>query len=131
MISFRSGKEPLKQVVARLHEASSVHKPKLVQKENTVPLCTKPPGNVYISLKERIPVILETQVRGNRFEAILFDQTSDFFTKPFPSRDMFNYIVNGPGRKEILSSEECKGLELIRALMFKCNGQCLIQPILH
>ena len=109
MISFRSGKEPLKQVVARLHEASSVHKPKLVQKENTVPLCTKPPGNAYISLKERIPVILETQVRGNRFEAILFDQTSDFFTKPFPSRDMFNYIVNGPGRKEILAVKNVKG----------------------
>ena len=91
--------------MARLHEASSVHKQKLVQKENTVPLCIKPPGNVYISLKERIPVILEKQVQGNRFETILFDQTSDFFTGPFSSRDMFNYIVNGPGRKEILSSE--------------------------
>ncbi|XP_023347075.1 uncharacterized protein LOC111715909 [Eurytemora carolleeae] len=117
----RSGKEPLKQVVARLHEASTVHKPKLVQQENDIPLYTKPPGNVYISLEEKIPVIHE-KLSGNSFEVILFDQTSDFFTKPFPSRVMFNYLVNGRGRRKVMSIEEVKELKLIRALMFKSHG---------
>jgi len=116
--------------VARLHEASTVHKPKLVQQENDIPLCTKPPGNVYISLEKKIPVIRE-KLSGNSFEVILFDQTSDFFTKPFPSRVMFNYLVNGRGRRKVMSIEEVKELKLIRALMFKSHGQCLIQPILH
>ena len=116
--------------MARLHEASTVHKPKLVQKENDIPLCTKPPGNVYISLEKKIPVIRE-KLSGNSFEVILFDQTSDFFTKPFPSRVMFNYLVNGRGRRKVMSIEEVKELKLIRALMFKSHGQCLIQPILH
>jgi len=93
--------------VARQHEASTVHKPKLVQQENDIPLCTKPPGNVYISLEKKIPVIRE-KLSGNSFEVILFDQTSDFFTKPFPSRVMFNYLVNGRGRRKVMSIEEVK-----------------------
>ena len=103
---------------------STVHKPKLVRKDNAVLLCTKPPGNVHIFLKEKIPVILE-KLTGNRFEVILFDQTLDFFTRPFPLREMFNYLVNGPGRRQI------KGLRLIRALMFKSHGHCHIKLILH
>ena len=63
-----------------------------------------------------IPVILE-KLSGNSFEVILFDQTSDFFTKPFPSRVMFNYRVNGPGRRKVMSIEEEKELKLIRALI--------------
>ena len=73
----------------------------------------KPPGNVYIFLKEKIPVILE-KLSGNSFEVILFDHTSAFFTKPFPSRVMFNY----PGRRKVMSIEKVKELKLIRALMF-------------
>ena len=109
--------------MARLHEASTVHKLKLVQKK-MLSRCVR-------NLQEMCISVILKKLSGNSFEVILFDQTSDFFTKPFPSRVMFNYLENGPGRRKVMSIEEVKELKLIRALMFKSHGQCLIQPILH
>ncbi|XP_023343963.1 uncharacterized protein LOC111713343 [Eurytemora carolleeae] len=63
----RHGKEPLKQVVARLHESSSADQPKLVDKPKDQEFCCKPPGNVFISIMDNCPVIIKKRT-SNMYE---------------------------------------------------------------
>ena len=65
------------------------------------------------------------------FQVTILRNTSDFFVKPLPSRDIYNYLISGPGEDKVFTVEEMKNLDLIRGIKLECQGQCLIQAILH
>jgi len=106
--------------VARLHESSSADQPKLVDKPKDQEFCCKPPGNVFISIMDNCPVIIKKRT-SNMYEV----------TDPLPSRIIFNFLITGPGRNEMMTGEELMNKQLIRAIMLQSNSQCLIQAILH
>jgi len=116
--------------VARLHESSSADQPKLVDKPKDQEFCCKPPGNVFISIMDNCPVIIKKRT-SNMYEVNVLCETADFFTDPLPSRIIFNFLITGPGRNEMMTGEELMNKQLIRAIMLQSNSQCLIQAILH
>ena len=115
--------------MARLHESSSADQPKLVDKPKDQEFCCKPPGNVFISIMDNCPVIIKR--KSNMYEVNVLCETADFFMDPLPFRIIFNFLVTGPGRNEMMTGEEFMNKQLIRAIMLQSNSQCLIQAILH
>ena len=115
--------------MARLHESSSADQPKLVDKPKDQEFCYKPPGNVFISIMDNCPVIIKR--KSNMYEVNVLCETADFFMDPLPFRIIFNFLVTGPGRNEMMTGEEFMNKQLIRAIMLQSNSQCLIQAILH
>ena len=65
------------------------------------------------------------------FQVPILRHTSDVVVKPLPSRDIYNYLISGPGEDKVFTVEEMKNLDLIRGIKLEYQGQCLIQAILH
>ena len=121
---------PLKQVVVRLHESSSADQPKLVDKPKDQEFCCKPPGNVFISIRDKCPVIIKKRT-SKLYEVNVLCETADFFIDPLPSRLIFNFLVTDSGKSEMMTGEGLMYKQLIPAIMLQSNSQCLILAILH
>ena len=67
----------------------------------------------------------------DKFEVVKYMKTSNFFKALMPSKYIYNCVVNDLGVKLILNKEEMNNLELIRALMLKCDGTTFMQAILN
>ena len=123
---FRSGKDPVKQVVARLKEQESVK----LNKKKVDDITCKSPDNVHIlRLNDRWTPVEILQKTDNSFEVLAFDDNQDFFDKPCRSRDILNFQVSD-GVKMTLESDLVNVSEKIRAMKLE-DRETFILAINH
>ena len=127
-IIIRSGRYPVRQAVARIEEQMErkINVPKVPEFE------TKCPNNVYIMTHPvpMIPIEIIKEVEDG-FVIRLYEEHTDIFLLPFPSRELLNYEIIGKGREIIYNKQNLRRSKLIRAMKVRVDNTVYIMHQLH